>query len=76
MADPAGSGFVESLARPGDNITGFTNFEPAMGGKWLEVLKEAAPAMTRVPVLMHPEMTAKGSGEPSRSWVGRSTLKR
>jgi putative ABC transport system substrate-binding protein len=38
VADPVGSGFVESLAHPGGNITGFTNFEPAMGGKWLEVL--------------------------------------
>src|SRR5436190_20074676 len=58
VADPAGSGFIESLARPGGNITGFTNFEPSMGGKWLEVLKEAAPATTRVLVLMHPETTA------------------
>jgi putative tryptophan/tyrosine transport system substrate-binding protein len=55
VADPVGSGFVESLARPGGNITGFTNFEPTMGGKWLEVLREAVPAMTRVLVLMHPE---------------------
>lgn len=58
VADPVGSGFVESLARPGGNITGFTNFEPAMGGKWLEVLSEAAPAMTTVLVLMHPETAA------------------
>jgi len=58
VADPAGSGFIENLARPGGNITGFTNFEPSMGGKWLEVLKEAAPATTRVLVLMHPETTA------------------
>jgi putative ABC transport system substrate-binding protein len=58
VADPVGSGFVESLARPGGNMTGFTNFEPAMGGKWLEVLREAAPATTRVLVLMHPETTA------------------
>jgi putative tryptophan/tyrosine transport system substrate-binding protein len=58
VADPVGSGFVESLARPGGNITGFTNFEPSMGGKWLEVLTEAVPAMTRVLVLMHPETTA------------------
>jgi putative tryptophan/tyrosine transport system substrate-binding protein len=57
VADPVGSGFVESLARPGRNITGFTNFEPTMGGKWLEVLREAVPA-TRVLVLMHPETTA------------------
>jgi putative ABC transport system substrate-binding protein len=58
VADPVGSGFVESLARPGGNITGFTNFEPAMGGKWLEVLREAAPATTRVLVVMHPETAA------------------
>ena len=58
VADPVGSGFVESLARPGGNITGFTNFEPAMGGKWLEVLREVAPSTTRALVLMHPETTA------------------
>jgi putative ABC transport system substrate-binding protein len=58
VGDPVGSGFVESLAHPGGNITGFTNFEPAMGGKWLEVLREAAPATTRVLVLMHPETAA------------------
>jgi putative tryptophan/tyrosine transport system substrate-binding protein len=55
VGDPVGSGFVDTLAHPGRNITGFTNFEPPMGGKWLEVLKEAAPARTRVLVLMHPE---------------------
>ncbi|WP_024515453.1 ABC transporter substrate-binding protein [Bradyrhizobium sp. Tv2a-2] len=58
VADPVGSGFVESLAHPGGNITGFTNFEPAMGGKWLELLREAVPAMKSVLVLMHPETTA------------------
>ncbi len=58
VADPAGSGFIENLARPGGNITGFTNFEPAMGGKWLEILKEAAPTTDRVLVLMHPETAA------------------
>jgi putative ABC transport system substrate-binding protein len=58
VADPVGSGFVESLAHPGGNITGFTNFEPAMGGKWLEVLREAVPSMTSVLVLMHPETAA------------------
>ena len=58
VADPVGSGFVESLARPGGNITGFTNFEPAMGGKWLEVLTEAVPTTRNVLVLMHPETTA------------------
>jgi ABC-type uncharacterized transport system substrate-binding protein len=58
VADPVGSGFVENLARPGGQITGFTNFEPSMGGKWFEVLREVAPATKRVLVLMHPETTA------------------
>jgi putative tryptophan/tyrosine transport system substrate-binding protein len=51
ISDPIESGFVASLAHPGGNITGFTNFESAMGGKWLGVLKEAAPNMSRVAVL-------------------------
>lgn len=58
VADPVGSGFIENLARPGGKITGFTNFEPTMGGKWLEVLREASPTTGRVLVLMHPETTA------------------
>ena len=48
ISDPVGGGFIGSMARPGGNITGFQNFEPAMGGKWLGVLKEAAPNMRRV----------------------------
>jgi putative ABC transport system substrate-binding protein len=51
VSEAVGSGFVASLARPGGNITGFQNFEPAMGGKWLGVLKEAAPKLNRVGVL-------------------------
>jgi putative tryptophan/tyrosine transport system substrate-binding protein len=51
VADPVGAGFVESLARPGGNATGFTNFEYAFGGKWLELLKEIAPGVTRAAVL-------------------------
>jgi putative tryptophan/tyrosine transport system substrate-binding protein len=46
--DPVGSGLIASLARPGGNITGFSNFEPAMTGKWLELLKEIAPSVTHV----------------------------
>ncbi len=57
VAGPVESGFIENLARPGGKITGFTNFEPSMGGKWLEVLREASPATRRVLVLMHPETT-------------------
>ena len=51
VSDPVGSGIVASLARPGGNITGFQNFEPAIGGKWLGVLKEAVPTMNRTAVL-------------------------
>jgi putative tryptophan/tyrosine transport system substrate-binding protein len=49
--DPVGAGFVESLARPGGNATGFTQFEYSLSGKWLEMLKEVAPGITRVGVL-------------------------
>jgi putative ABC transport system substrate-binding protein len=49
--DPVGAGFVESLARPGGNATGFTQFEYSLSGKWLEMLKEVAPGLTRVGVL-------------------------
>ena len=52
--DPVGSGLVASLARPGGNITGFANFEHTMGGKWLETLKEVAPRVTRVAVILNP----------------------
>jgi putative ABC transport system substrate-binding protein len=58
VSDPVGSGFVESLARPGGNLTGFTNFEPEMGGKWIEALKQAASGVTRVAVLFNPEIAA------------------
>jgi putative ABC transport system substrate-binding protein len=56
VSDPVGSGFVKSLAHPGGNLTGFTNFEPEMGGKWLEVLKEGAPDIVRVVVLLHADL--------------------
>jgi len=55
VGDPVGSGFVASLARPGGNVTGFTSFEPSMGGKWLAVLKEAAPHVNRALVILHPD---------------------
>ena len=51
VSDPVGSALVASLARPGGNITGFSNFEPEMGGKWVGVLKEAAPNVSRVAVV-------------------------
>jgi putative ABC transport system substrate-binding protein len=55
VGDPVGSGFVASLARPGGTITGFASNEAPMGGKWLEVLKETAPHVTRILALLHPE---------------------
>jgi putative ABC transport system substrate-binding protein len=54
VVDPVGAGFVASLARPGGNITGFTSFEFGMSIKWLELLKEIAPRVTRVGVLRDP----------------------
>jgi len=55
VGDPVGGGFVSSLAHPGGNITGFASHESSMGGKWLEVLKETAPHITRALTIMHPE---------------------
>src|SRR5262249_14751796 len=49
------AGVVASLNRPGGNLTGFANFEPEIGGKWLQTLKEIAPSVTRVAVLRHPD---------------------
>jgi putative ABC transport system substrate-binding protein len=55
VTDPVEQGFVASLRRPGGNITGFSNFEPSIGGKWLELLKELAPNLARVGVLLNPD---------------------
>src|SRR3979490_2291463 len=49
ITDPVGSGFVASFPRPGGNVTGFVNMEPTMASKWLELLKEVAPALTELP---------------------------
>ena len=59
VGDPVGAGFVDSLARPGGNATGFMNFEYSLSGKWLELLKQIAPSVTRVAVLRDP---TQGSG--------------
>jgi putative tryptophan/tyrosine transport system substrate-binding protein len=58
VTDPVGGGFVASLAQPGGNATGFTQFEYSMAGKWLELLKEIAPGMTRAAVLRNPAITS------------------
>ena len=60
--DPVGSGFVDSLARPGGNATGFLVFEFNLGGKWLELLKQIAPQVARVAVLRDPSVPS-GSGQ-------------
>jgi putative tryptophan/tyrosine transport system substrate-binding protein len=62
VIDPVGAGFVDSLARPGGNATGFTVFEYGMSGKWLELLKQIAPAVTRAAVLRDPTI-ASGIGQ-------------
>src|SRR6516164_7086558 len=59
FGDPVGAGFVDSLARPGGNITGFISFEYSMAAKWLELLKETAPSVTRVAILRD---SSQGSG--------------
>jgi putative ABC transport system substrate-binding protein len=58
VPDPVGSGFVSSLAKPGGNVTGFMQFEYSLAGKWLELLKEVAPGMTRAAVLWDPAITS------------------
>jgi putative ABC transport system substrate-binding protein len=54
VTDPVGQGFVESLARPGGNITGFTDYDPPMAGKWLRMLTQIIPPVARVAVLFNP----------------------
>jgi putative ABC transport system substrate-binding protein len=60
ISDPIGEGFVASFARPSGNVTGFTNFESSMTGKWVELLKEIAPDLTRVAFLFNPQAAAGG----------------
>jgi putative ABC transport system substrate-binding protein len=62
VTDPVGAGYDASLARPGANTTGFTLFEYSISGKWLELLKEITPGMTRVAVLRNPAITS-GTGQ-------------
>jgi putative ABC transport system substrate-binding protein len=74
LADPVDAGSVESLSRPGGNITGFANLEGIMAGKWLQLLTEIAPAVKRVAILFNPDM-APGRGSlyfPSFEAAARS----
>jgi ABC-type uncharacterized transport system substrate-binding protein len=62
VSDPVGAGFVDSLARPGGNATGFTSLEYGMGGKWLELLKQIMPGVTRAAIIRDPVISS-GSGQ-------------
>ena len=61
VSDPVAQGFVASLARPGGNITGFANFEPNIGAKWLQLLKEVAPSVTQTNVMFNPNTSPYNS---------------
>lgn len=77
-SDPVGNGFVQSLARPGGNITGFTNSDPEMGGKWLQLLREIDPRIERVGVVFNPETTSRGGRyflEPLESEAASTGIK-
>ena len=71
--DPVGGGWVESLARPGGNATGFATYEFSMSGKWLELLKEVAPRVTRVAVIRDPNVPAGSGGLAAIQTVAPST---
>jgi putative tryptophan/tyrosine transport system substrate-binding protein len=72
IADPLGAGFVASLARPGGNITGFALFEFAIGAKWLELLKQLSPAVTRAAVIYDPATPNATGFLPMIEAAGRS----
>jgi putative ABC transport system substrate-binding protein len=62
VADPVGAGIAESISHPAGNSTGFVNFEPTIGGKWLELLREVAPRIKRVAILLNPKTYPGGLG--------------
>ena len=66
VSDPVGERFVKSLARPGGNVTGFTNVESSLTGKWLELLKEVAPGIKRVAFIFDPKLAPGGGSYYTR----------
>ena len=78
VGDPVGSGFVQSLARPGGDVTGFTTFEPGIGGKWLQTLKEIAPGVARALVLLDARIAANleylDSAKTAGSAIGMTVI--
>ena len=71
VSDPVAAGIVDSLARPGGNVTGFMNYEYSMGGKWLELLKQIAPGVTRAAVIRDAANRIGDSREHNRHGAGR-----
>lgn len=61
VSDPIATGFVETFSHPGRNVTGFTNFEPSMGSKWVELIHEIAPSVQRIAMLFSPTTANAGS---------------
>ncbi len=78
VPDPVGAGFVASLARPGGNATGFTNLEPAMAGKWVQFLKEMAPGLKAVGMLLNPAVNShrqfRAAAEAAAAKLGVSPI--
>src|SRR5215467_944575 len=74
VTDPLFSGFVQSLGRPGGSVTGFSVFESSVGGKWLALLKEAAPTVSRVSLLFNPETALFADGYLRSAQAAASTL--
>jgi len=74
VTDPLFSGFVQSLGRPGGSVTGFSVFESSVGGKWLALLKEAAPAVSRVSLLFNPETAPFAEGYRRSAEAAAPTL--
>jgi putative ABC transport system substrate-binding protein len=63
VVDPVGPGFVQSLARPGGNVTGFSAFDAPMFGKWLQLLKEIAPRVVGVAVIFNPDTASSRAND-------------
>ena len=74
VANPIGSGFVQNLGHPGGNLTGFSTFESSVGGKWLALLKEAAPEVSRVAMLFNPETAPFAEGYLRSAQAAAQTL--
>jgi putative ABC transport system substrate-binding protein len=72
ISDPVQSGFVESLAHPGGNITGFANFEPSLTGKWIELLKDIVPRLARASYLFYPDTVALNFAQQPLELAARS----